>query len=87
MKYGLKVFREGTVTHNDLHGERCNRLLTQMSGCNILLNHNLWLRIKKNQFGTGTSVILNQPQEISSPKLVKSRRRDVIGGIQPKFVY
>jgi hypothetical protein len=42
---------------------------------------------KKNQFGIGTPAVLNQPQEISSLELVKNKRRDVTGGIQPKFVY
>jgi hypothetical protein len=42
---------------------------------------------RKDQNGTGTFVVHDQSQEISSPKLMNSRRRDVIRGIQPKFVY
>jgi hypothetical protein len=41
----------------------------------------------RNQDGAGTSAILDQLQGISSPKSVTSRGRDVIGGIQPMFVY
>jgi len=41
----------------------------------------------KDQDGVGTFVVLGQPQEISSPKLMTSRRREVIRGIQPRFVY
>jgi len=29
----------------------------------------------------------SQPHEILSPKLMTSQRRDVVRGIQPKFVY
>ncbi len=32
-------------------------------------------------------IILNQSQEISSPKSMNNQGRDVTGGIQPKFVY
>jgi hypothetical protein len=39
------------------------------------------------QDGARTSVISDQPQEISSRKSMTSQERDVIGGIQPKFVY
>jgi len=45
MKYGLGVFRKGIVIDNDLQGERCSRLLTQMSGCSIFLNCNLWFKV------------------------------------------
>jgi len=47
MKYGLGVFKKGTITDDDLHGERCNQLFTQMSGCSILLNCNLWFRVEE----------------------------------------
>ncbi len=40
-----------------------------------------------DQDGVSTSIILDQSQEISSPKLMNSRGRDVIGGIQPRFMY
>jgi hypothetical protein len=46
VKYGLGDFREGIVTNNDLHEKGCSQLLTQMSMCIILLNHNLWFRIE-----------------------------------------
>ncbi len=39
------------------------------------------------QNGTRTSVILDQSQEISSPKSVINRKKDVTGTIQPNFVY
>jgi hypothetical protein len=34
-----------------------------------------------------TFVVLDHPQEISSPKSVNSGGRDVTGSIQPRFVY
>ncbi len=46
MKYGLGVFREGTDIDNNLHEERYNQILTQMSGCNILFTRNMWFIIK-----------------------------------------
>jgi hypothetical protein len=42
---------------------------------------------RKDQNGVGTFVILNQSQEILSPKSVINQRRDVTWGIQPMFVY
>ncbi len=42
---------------------------------------------QKDQDGVGTFVVPDQLQEISSPKLVNNQRRDVTGGIQPRFVY
>ncbi len=42
---------------------------------------------RRNRNKVGTSVVLDQLQEISSPKLMTSKGRDVIGGIQPRFVY
>jgi hypothetical protein len=42
----LGVFREGIVTKDDLHGKRWSRLFTQMSGCCILLNYNLWFKVE-----------------------------------------
>jgi len=45
MKYGLGVFKEGTIIDDDLPKKRCSQLFTQMSGCNILLNYNLWFRV------------------------------------------
>ncbi len=41
----------------------------------------------KNQDRVGISIILDQLWEISSPKSVTNRRKDVIRDIQPKFVY
>ncbi len=43
----IGVFREGTITDNNLHEEKYNKIFTQMSGCNILFSHNMWLRVKK----------------------------------------
>jgi hypothetical protein len=43
MKYGLGVFRKGIVT-NDIHGKK---YITQMSGYNILLSHNMWFKVKE----------------------------------------
>jgi hypothetical protein len=56
-----------------------------MNGFSIFLNHNLWFKVEENK--VRSFVVLNQPQEISSPKLVNIQGRDVIGGIQPRFVY
>jgi hypothetical protein len=42
---------------------------------------------RRDQNGVRTFTIPNQSQEISSPKLVNSRGKDVTGGIQPKFMY
>jgi len=42
---------------------------------------------RRDQGGVGTFVIHNQMQEISNPQLVDSQRKDVIGDIQPRFVY
>jgi hypothetical protein len=47
MKYELVVFKEGRLIDDNLYGERCSQILTQMSGCNILLNYNLWFRVTK----------------------------------------
>ncbi len=35
----------------------------------------------------GTSILYDQPQGFSSPELVTRQGRDIIGGIQPMFVY
>ncbi len=43
----LGVFKEGTITSDNLHGEKCNRLPTQMSGCNIFLSCNLCFRVEE----------------------------------------
>jgi hypothetical protein len=45
VKYGLGVFREGTIIDDNLHIEKCSWLLTRMNGCNIFFNRNLWIRI------------------------------------------
>jgi hypothetical protein len=42
---------------------------------------------QKYQDGVRTFVVLDQLHEISSPKSVNNQRRDVTGGIQPRFVY
>ncbi len=47
MKYGLVVFGKNTIIDDDLHEKICNQIITQMSGCNILFNHNLWFRIAR----------------------------------------
>jgi hypothetical protein len=47
MKYEVVVFKEGTIIDDNLYGEKCSQILTQMSGCNILLNHNMWFRVTK----------------------------------------
>jgi hypothetical protein len=41
MKYGMGVFKKGTVINDDPHKERCSQILTQMRGCSIFLNHNV----------------------------------------------
>jgi hypothetical protein len=40
--YGLRLLKIGMVIDNDFHEERCNRLLTQNSECNIFFSYNLW---------------------------------------------
>ncbi len=45
MKYGLVVFKEGTIIDEKIHGERCNQNFIQMGGCNILFNYNMWFKI------------------------------------------
>jgi hypothetical protein len=45
MKYGMGLFRKGTLIDDDLHIEICSRLFTQMRGCSILLSHNLWFKV------------------------------------------
>ncbi len=42
---------------------------------------------RKYQDEAKTFVILGQPHEISSPVTMTSGRRDIIGGIQSRFVY
>jgi hypothetical protein len=42
---------------------------------------------RRNQHRVKTSIVFDQPQRMSSPKLVTNRGRDVRRGIQPKFVY
>ncbi len=41
----------------------------------------------RDQNEVGIFVVSNQSHEISSPELVTSQGKDVIRGIQPKFVY
>ncbi len=41
----------------------------------------------RDQDKVGISIVLDQPQEISSLKSVTSWGRDVTWGIQPRFVY
>jgi hypothetical protein len=43
------------------------------------------VQIHKDQDGVGAYVILDQP--LSSSKLVTSKGRDIIRGIQSRFVY
>jgi predicted HD phosphohydrolase len=45
MKYGIMVLKEGTIIDDDFHEERCSQILTQMSGCSIFLNHNMWFKV------------------------------------------
>jgi hypothetical protein len=40
-------FRKGTIKDNDFHEERYSQLFTQMSGCNVFLNHNLWFKVEE----------------------------------------
>ncbi len=42
---------------------------------------------RRDQNGVKSSIILNQLPEISSLKLVNNQGRDIIGGIQSRFVY
>jgi len=44
---GLGVFKKSIVINNDLHQERCNQLLIQISVCSILLSCNLWFKVIK----------------------------------------
>jgi hypothetical protein len=47
MKYGLGVFKEGIIIDDNLHEKKCSQILTQMSGCNIFFNYDLWFKIEK----------------------------------------
>jgi hypothetical protein len=47
MKYGLGVFKEMIVIDDNLHGEKCSQLLTQLSGCSIFLSCNLWFKVEE----------------------------------------
>ncbi len=47
VKYGLGIFKKSTITNNNLHEKRCSRIFTQVSGCTILLNCNLWFGVVK----------------------------------------
>jgi len=58
-----------------------------MSRCIIFLSHNLWFKIVEIKNKARTFVGPLQSQEISSLELVTNQGKDVIGGIQPKFVY
>jgi len=42
---------------------------------------------RKDQDKAGTFVVLDHSQEISSPESMTNLGRDVIGGIQPRFMY
>ncbi len=52
-KYGLGVLREGTITNDDLHEKKWNQLFIRMSGCSILLSHNLWFKVIKIKMKQG----------------------------------
>jgi hypothetical protein len=45
------------------------------------------VQIRRNQDGARTSKVFDKMQEISSLESLTNQRRDVIGGIQPMFVY
>jgi len=45
------------------------------------------VQIHRDQDGIGTSIILDQPPEIWSPKSIISKGKDIIGGIQSRFMY
>jgi hypothetical protein len=45
------------------------------------------IQIQKNQDGTRTSEVFDQMQKISSLESLTNQKRDVIGGVQPMFVY
>jgi len=53
VKYGLGVFKEGIVIHDDLHEKKCNWLLTQKRGCDILISRNLWLKVEEIKMEQG----------------------------------
>jgi hypothetical protein len=57
-----------------------------MSGCNISKPQSM-VQNHRDQDGVGTFVVFDKSHKISSPKLVINQRRDIIGGIQPRFVY
>jgi len=45
------------------------------------------VQIRRNQDGVRAFEVFDQMQEISSLKSLTNQRRDVIGGIQPMFMY
>jgi len=53
MKYGHVVFREDIVINDDVHGKRYYQIFTQMSGCNIFFNRNLWFRVAEIKMEQG----------------------------------
>jgi hypothetical protein len=61
------VFKKRTITNDDLCEERCSQILTEMKGAIyflvIICGQN-----RKDQNGTWTFVVPNQPSKISSPK-------------------
>jgi len=46
-----------------------------------------WRKMKLTNHSNEQMKYTSQPHEILSPKLMTSQRRDVVRGIQPKFVY
>ncbi len=47
VKYGSMVFKEITISNNNLHKNICNQILTQMNGCNIFLDHNIGIKTEQ----------------------------------------
>jgi hypothetical protein len=77
MKYGLMVFREGTIIDDDIHRKRCSQIITQMSGCNIYFQLQFVVWSHKDQHGTRTRVVLDQLSKISSLESIISQGRDI----------
>jgi len=53
VKYGLVVFREGTIIDDNFHEKKCSQMLTQMNGCNIFFSRNLWFRVEEIKMEQG----------------------------------
>jgi hypothetical protein len=86
VKYGLVVFKENMVIDDNLHRKKMLTNTHPNEWVQYIFQLQVVIWRSKDQDGVGTSVDLDQLLEILL-KLVTSWRRDIIGGIQFRFVY